>query len=151
MYSLSDRRIVSDRRKHPTPFISKYTFIGGRRKIIRRQADKKKYVFVDLYESRLFVTLLFLLILSLCDGYFTIALSRENFIVEANPVMAFYLEWGHVRFILSKFLITSVTCIIFCLCKNFSITKFSLGSMIIIYIGIMIYELNLIYKFGLPF
>ncbi|MEW6214764.1 MAG: DUF5658 family protein [Nitrospirota bacterium] len=150
MYSLAektDRRIVSDRRKRSTPFISRHTFIGGRRKTVRRKADKKKYIFVDLYSTYLLIILLFLIVLNLCDGYFTLILIKENTVIEANPVMAFYLEYGNVSFVMLKFLINIVSLFIFCLCKNFSIARVSLVFAIIIYLSIVIYELNIIYEF----
>lgn len=142
-----DGRIISDRRNRPTPIISRHTFIGGKRNTVRRKADKKKHIFVDLYSTQLFITLLTLLILNLGDCYFTLKLIKENIIVEANPIMAFYLGHGDASFVMSKFLIFTVSLFIFCLCKNFYITKVSLASSIIIYLLNIVYELNIMYKF----
>jgi len=142
-----DRRIVPDRRKQPTPFISRHTYMSGRRRTLRREEDKKKYSFVDWYSPRLLITLLFLLILSMLDAYFTLTLIREHGIAEANPIMAFYLEGGNISFIIEKLLFTKVSIFIFCLYNNFTITKFSLASSIIIYSAVVLYELNIVYKF----
>lgn len=146
-----EKRFLSDRRKRPTPFISRYTFWGGQRKIIRREADRKKYNFVDVYSPHLFLMLLLLLILNISDSYLTLALIKENVATEVNPIMEFYLEYGNVSFFMVKLLITSVPLFIFCICKNFSITKASLASAIIIYLSIITYELNLIFQFLPPF
>jgi len=143
----TDRRIVPDRRKQPTSFISRFTFINGGRRTIRREADRKKHIFVDWYSPKLLITLLILLILSLLDAYFTLTLIKEHGVVEANPVMAFYLECGNVSFIIEKFLFTTVSIFIFCLYNNFSVTKVSLTSSIIIYAAVILYEMNIMYKF----
>lgn len=143
----SDKRIVPDRRKHPTCFVSRYTFIGGRRKIIRRELDRQRYVFVDWYSPQLLITLLCLLILSLLDAYFTLTLIREHGVAEANPIMAFYLECSDISFITGKFLFTAVSIFIFCLYSNFFITKVSLASSLVIYLVVILYELNIMYKF----
>jgi len=142
-----DRRIVPDRRKQPPFFASRHAFIVGRRKIIRRELDKKKYIFVDWYSPQLLITLLFLLILSLLDAYFTLTLIKEHGVAEANPIMAFYLECGDISFITGKFLFSTASIFIFCLYNNFFVTKVSLASSIIIYLVVILYELNIMYKF----
>jgi hypothetical protein len=145
----SDRRNVCDRRKQPTLFASRHTFISGRRKIIRRELDKKKYIFVDWYSPQLLITLLILVILSLLDASFTLTLIKEHGMVEANPVMAFYLECSDISFITGKFLFTTVSIFIFCLYNNFFVTKVSLASSIIMYLVVILYELNIMHQYFL--
>ena len=145
---MKDRRLTPDRRKQPTSCISRHTFISGQRRTVRREVDKKKNIFVDLYSPQLLITLLFLLILSLLDAYCTLTLIREHGIEEANPVMAFYLECGDISFIMGKFLFTTVSIFIFCRYNNFSVTKVSLASSIMIYLAVVLYELNIMYKFS---
>ncbi|NWF51548.1 MAG: hypothetical protein HXY47_00500 [Nitrospirae bacterium] len=146
-----ERRHLPDRRKSPTLLISRYTFIGGRRKTIRRYSDRKKYIFVDIYSPQLLLMLLFLLILNISDGYLTLILIRENIAVEVNPIMSFYLELGNISFLTAKLFFTILPLFTFCICKNFSITKASLSTVMIIYISLILYELNLIFKFLPPF
>ena len=143
----ANRRIEPDRRKQPTPFISRYRFIGGRRRTIRREADKGKYAIVEWYSPQLLTALLFLLILSSLDAYFTLTVIKYHGLTEINPVMALYLASGETLFIIGKFLITTVSIFIFCLCSSFFITKLSLASSIIIYLAVVSYELNIIHKF----
>jgi len=143
----NDKRTSPDRRKQPTAFAGRYTFISGRRRTIRREGDKKKHIFVDWYSSRLLITLLSLLILSLLDAYFTLLLIKDHGVTEANPVMAFYLELGEISFIMEKFLFTAVSIFIFCVYNNFLVTRVSLASSIAVYSGVILYELNIIYKF----
>jgi hypothetical protein len=136
-------RVLSDRRKSPTPIISKYTFFGGRRKKARRQEDKKNYIFVDLYSTRLMIALLFLLSLSCIDAFLTLELIRKGVVYEINPVMAFFLGYGVVQFSLIKFSVTAASLIVLCLFKNVNITRICLPVMINIYLIIVSYEIYL--------
>jgi hypothetical protein len=141
------RREIPDRRKRLTPFISRYSFIGGRRKIVRREEDKKKYAFVDLYSTRLFIILLILSAFSIVDSYFTLSLIKENLAVEINPIMAFFLERGSTPFVLFKYLITTIPLFILCICKNRPTTKVLIGFTVFIYLFIIMHELNMMYHF----
>ncbi len=140
---MNKRRTIDDRRKRSTPCLSKYTISGGRRRTVRRKEDKRKHIFVDHYGPRLFVTLLLLLSLSMLDAYFTLALVKENVVAEANPIMATYLEHGDMTFLLEKFLFTSAAVLIFCVFNHFCLTRISLALAIIIYLGVVIYEVSI--------
>ncbi len=138
-------RRIPDRRKRPTPFISKYSFAGGRRKTIRREEDKKKYVFVDLYSTRLFIILLVLSTLSIADSYFTLALIKGNLAIEINPIMAFFLEQGSAPFVFTKFVFTTIPLFILCICKNRPATRVLVVSTVVIYLFVIMHELNIMY------
>jgi hypothetical protein len=45
----SDRRVLKDRRKKPTPAVSRYLFFG-RRRMFRRKADQEKNGYLDYYK-----------------------------------------------------------------------------------------------------
>jgi hypothetical protein len=138
-------RTIPDRRKNHTPFISRYSFFGGQRKIIRREEDKKKYAFVDLYSTRLFIILLVLSALSIADSYFTLSLIKQNLAVEINPLMAFFLERGSTPFVLSKYLFTTIPLLVLCICKNRPITRILMVFIVFVYLFIVMHELNLMY------
>jgi hypothetical protein len=140
-----DRR-MNDRRKRPAKPISKYVLTGGRRKSARRKADKREYIFVDRYSPLLLAPLLFLLILGISDAYLTLVLIKYHGMAEANPIMALCLACGEISFIVQKFLITIATILVLCLCSNFFIARLSLASSIMIYLAVVLYELNAIYK-----
>ncbi len=136
----SNKRSVTDRRKCPTPIISRYTFSGGQRKIIRREADKSEHIYVDLYSTRLLIAIMSLLLLSCLDAYLTLELIRKGSAVEVNPVMAYFLAYGTLPFTVTKFIITASSLIIMILFKNVKITRLCLPCAIKIYILIVIYE-----------
>ena len=142
--NITNKRVISDRRKRPNHLINRYTLIGGRRKAIRRETDKKKhFLLIDYYSPRLLIVLLSILLLSYVDAYLTLALIKTNIIVEVNPSMAFHLEQGVMPFILNKFFLTAGSLIILCLFQNNYIAKKGLKFILTVYIAIITYQLYL--------
>ena len=137
----------SDRRRRPTPMVSRYTFVGGRRRTARREEDRKRHVFVDLYSTRLMVAVVALATLSIVDAFFTLALVKEQVVVEANPIMAYYLSLGDSSFLAVKILITILSITVFCLCKNFRVVRVSLLAVMFLYFSVVLYEFGLIQTF----
>ncbi|RJQ45084.1 MAG: hypothetical protein C4538_09060 [Nitrospiraceae bacterium] len=135
--------MLPDRRKCPTPVVSRYTFFGGRRKTIRRVCDKKTCIFVDIYSTRLLIAVLALLVLSCIDAFLTLSLIEKGSVIEANPVMAFFLNRGVYPFSVIKYTITAIALIILCVCKNVNITRIGLPVAIKIYLAVIIYEIYL--------
>src|SRR3989304_2730108 len=127
----TDKRFLSDRRKQPTPFISRYAFSGGRRETTRRETDRKKYNFVDVYSPHLFLTLLLLMILNISDGYLTLVLIKETIAAEINPIMAFFLEYDNFSVRLAGAAPTSAPPLMWRVRIRSSLTEASLASVII--------------------
>ena len=141
-----DKRYGKDRRIKPTPLLSRYALTGGRRKTVRRNDDRRKHIFVDLYDTRLFIAIFALLILNVLDGFLTLLLVSENIIAEANPVMAFCLDYGHVPFFWVKYALMAVSVLIFCIFKGFKLSRISLVCSIMLYTSVLIYELRIVYE-----
>lgn len=141
--SKQKNRGFQDRRKCPTPMISRFTFYGGRRKTVRRTEDKKEHIYVDLYSTRLLVAVLSLLLLSSLDAFLTLALIDKGHAVEANPLMAMLLDYGTTPFAVIKFTITAFALIILCVFKNVKITRVCLPCAIKMYVCVVLYELYL--------
>jgi len=135
-----NKRHVPDRRRRPTPMISKYTLHGGRRKTIRRETDKKQYLFVDLYSTRLLVIVVAILILSCIDAALTLALIDRGIVREANPFMASVLDYGVLPFTLIKFGLTAFALIILCIFKNAKLARIGIPVAIELYIAVVLYE-----------
>lgn len=140
----TNQRNTADRRCQPTPILSRYTFRGGRRRTIRRDNDRGRHIFVDLYSTRLLLIVLVLLVMSCTDAILTIALIYRGIAVEANPLMASALSYGILPFTVIKFSITAFALLVLCVFKNVRITRFSLPIAVKIYFGIIIYELYLL-------
>ncbi len=133
-------RLYSDRRKTPTPIFSRYSLSGGRRKLVRRIEDKKKHLFVDLYSARLLVAVILLLSLSCLDAYMTLELIHRGKVVEANPIMAYFLNIGIMPFTTIKFTITAAALIVLCVFKNVKVTRISMPLAIKVYMAVIAYE-----------
>ncbi len=140
---MGNSRVITDRRKQPTPIVSKYTFSGGQRKIVRRSPDKQKHLFVDLYSTRLLLIVIALLLLSCTDAFLTLELINKEVAYEANPIMASVLSYGVLPFNIVKFTMTAFALIVLCLFKNAKITRISLPVLIKIYVAIVAYEFYL--------
>ena len=120
----SNKRSGLDRRKRKIPRL-KYLLFGGQRKMIRRGEDKQQMTILDNYSPRLLTFALIILILSLADGFFTLHLTDHG-AIEANPVMAYFLDLSPWAFMSVKYLLTSLSVICFLILNNLYIKPFGI-------------------------
>jgi hypothetical protein len=133
-----------DRRRKPTPFISRYSFIGGRRKSGGRRPEESGEVFVDVYPAWIWIMLTLFLILNLLDAHFTlIYLQRGG--EEGNPVAVQLLVAGMGSFIGVKAAGVSLGAAVFCVLANFR------NGRIGVIIALSFYQLLLFYHAALYF
>lgn len=96
----SDGRVGIDRRKKPTPLLSRYTF-RGRRRGNRRGSDPKSRYYVDWVEGNYRTAVFAIGAFILLDAAATLEiLSRGG--TEANPLMAVLLGHSVWAFLLVK-------------------------------------------------
>ena len=107
-----------DRRGKPTPFLSRYSFWGGRRTDNGRRDGESQPGYVDLYSPRLWALLLFFLCLNLLDSHFTMVYLQRGG-AEANPIALWLLELGPFAFLIGKGLGVGFGALLFCILKNF--------------------------------
>lgn len=143
----NQKRVLVDRRKRPTPMFSRYTFWGGRRKVIRREEDKTVHIFVDRYSRRLLLVILTLLLLNYADAYLTLYLINLGIVVEANPIMNFFLQYGVTHFILAKFLVTLFAIPILVLLKNLLLVRVLIFVLVIGYFSLISYQLYIFFSY----
>ncbi len=115
-----DRR-GNDRRRGPTPFVSRYTLLGGRREGDRRLAATENQ-YVDRYEPWLVAVLVAIGALCALDAVFTLLYLQKGG-SEANPLMARAIEWGPVEFMVLKCAVTNLGLLVLCVHKNFRYVK----------------------------
>jgi hypothetical protein len=120
----SNKRSGLDRRKGKIPRL-KYLLFGGQRKMIRRSEDKQKMIILDNYSPRLLAFVLVILTLSLADGFFTLHLTDHG-AIEANPVMAYFLDLSPWAFMSVKYLLTTLSVICFLILNNLYIKPFGI-------------------------
>ncbi len=146
----SDRRIRDDRRE--CAWFSIRLMIGnGKRRIIRRQADRGRLFFVDHYSQWFLFVILTIVLLSITDGLLTLFLLNHG-ASEANPVMAYFLKFGPFAFIAVKYSLTSFGVMVLLVFRNISIPRLGIrtDSFYYIFIGVfgavVAFELYLIYN-----
>ena len=140
-----ENRAHPDRRKTPTPILSRYTIVG-RRSTFRRLEDQKKGGYIDRYGSGLFIWVLLVFVLNIFDAAFTrIILVCGGH--EVNPFIRWLIETCGDHFISWKFAIISGSVIILCLHSTFRIMKPVIYFTAVIYSVVVIYQMILISGF----
>ena len=142
-----DRRMIRDRRKQPTPGLSRYTFLG-RRKNFRRKADQERSGYTDCYSEGLFFILILIVGLNILDSLFTmIILDRGGW--ELNPIVRSVIELFGDGFWVWKHVIISIPLVFLCLHSNFGGVKSLIKVAGFIYIAVVLYQIFLI-NFRIP-
>ncbi len=116
-----DRRSGADRRAKPTSPFS-LASLRGSRKRSRRKEDQYIHFFVDRYGKRSIIVILITLILSFVDAFFTLNLVRAGG-EELNPVMLFFLQYGPLPFLISKYVFTAFGIVVLIMFKNYPMFK----------------------------
>ena len=145
--SSSEKRTLTDRRRRPTPILSRYTF-RGRREAVRREADKRRQIYVDRYGTQLFLFLMGILVLGTADGLLTLYHVRVNEAVEMNPIMGYFLGLSPKIFFHVKYILTACCLMILCLHKNLPAVKYILITVFLIYVFIVANHLYLFILVG---
>ncbi len=137
-----DMRIFEDRRRKPTPIFSRYTLFG-RRSSFRRTEDQLKGGYVDRYGLELLCVLLLIAGLNVLDAFFTITI-MESGGQEVNPIVLWAIDtFGHSAWYL-KFTIVSCCAVLLCLHCHFRMVKASILFVVILYSGVVMYQLMLL-------
>jgi len=139
-----DKRIEKDRRRQPTPGLSRYTFFG-RRKMMRRKTDWQKGGYVDRYSSILFFFLISIIGLNVLDALFTLMiLDLKGW--EANPVVRSVIDLYGTKFWVWKFSIVSVSMALLCLHSKFRWVKEIIVVISCLYIMVVAYQVFLLLR-----
>jgi len=112
-----DTRTLKDRRKQPTPAISRFT-LWGRRKTFRRRIDQEKGGYVDCYHPGLLILLTLAVGLTVLDALFTMMILDDGG-WELNPVVRSVILLYGDRFWVWKFFIVSFPLTLLCLHSKF--------------------------------
>jgi hypothetical protein len=137
-----DDRAIQDRRKKPTPVLSRYT-LCGRRSSFRRAEDQRKGGYVDRYGPKLCLCLILIVVLNVLDAVCTIIILGEGG-SEINPVFRWALAtYGDTAWPLKCALVSSFA-IILCMHGHFRLGKISIIVAAILYSGVVMYQLLLL-------
>jgi hypothetical protein len=133
-----DRR-AGDRRRGPTPRLSRYSLWGGRRRGARR-AGEGTHTFVDQYGVLVWGLLGWVALMNACDSFFTLHHLQDG-AIELNPVAAWMLTTGRVGFVLLKSVLITLPLVVLCLHKNFPLARLGLGLAAAIYTALVAYHI----------
>ena len=143
-----ERRGASDRRVDSTRVFSRY-WLFGRRKVGRRDGEDRN-IYVDRYSKGEVFLVVGVLVLSVLDMVFTI-LHLNAGGTEANPVMAWALEWGG-QHAFKAFKLTTTLLGLFVLLVHvrFRRVKTLLTFAFMVYAAILVFHLYLVWLRAAP-
>ncbi len=135
-------RRTGDRRRRPTPLLSRYTLFGGRR-LGDRRGGGAAGSYVDRYSPGLAVSLVAVGVLCALDAVFTLLYLQKNG-TEANPIMdALIHATGARTFVVVKCLVTNVGLVVLCAHKNFPLVRAVIGGLLAVYSALFVYHIYL--------
>ena len=134
-----DSRTVKDRRKQPTPAISRFT-LWGRRKTFRRKGDQERGGYVDHYHSGLLIPLTLALGLTVLDAFFTMMILNDGG-WEINPVVRSVIQLYGERFWIWKFVIVSTSLTLLCIHSKFRFVMPVILGIITISVVVILYQI----------
>lgn len=138
-----ERRQLKDRRQKPTRPISRYTFIGHRKKT-RRFEELDNY-YVDKYELHLLILISLIMIFCFLDTYFSLKINQFGG-SEGNLLMSIFMKENLVLSLVVKFLITAGSSIFILIHKDFKIFG-AIKTYLFIYLVCSIYFILTLYEF----
>jgi hypothetical protein len=131
-----------DRRQHPTPRISRYSWWGGRRRRARRTGEAAGS-FVDQYSGRLLAIMAWIALMNAGDSFFTL-LHLQAGGIELNPVADAMLGTGRLGFVALKSLLITVPLVILTLHKNFPLARIGIWTAAAAYTALFGYHIGLL-------
>jgi hypothetical protein len=137
-----ENRNQPDRRKNPTPIFSRYTFFCGRRKGFRRREDQCRGGYVDRYSPRLFTVLIWIVMLNILDALFTHMILASGG-TELNPVADWAINTFGNHFVVWKLSVICCGLLLLCLCSKYRIAKAAIAVTVILYSGVVCYQIVL--------
>jgi len=137
-----DRRILKDRRRQPTPGLSRYIFFG-RRSRFRRKSDQESGGYIDHYNGRSFIALIVIASLNILDSFLTILVLNDGG-WEMNPIVRSVIESCGDGFWVWKFSLVSFLLILLGLHSNFGRVRTAINALCSIYIAVVLYQIFLI-------
>ena len=139
----AERRDRTERRRRPTPILSRYTFFGRRRG--GRRDTESSNIYVDRYSAREWTLVAGIFVLSMLDLVFTLVHLNAGG-REANPVMEFFLRWGgQDAFSIAKFMFTVVGLLVLLVHVKFSRVRSLLRFAFIVYGLLFFFHLYVMY------
>jgi hypothetical protein len=123
--------------------LSRYTVSCGRRSSFRRGEDRLRGGYVDRYGPRLFSLLILIVGLNVLDALFTRMILDCGGVV-LNPVVDWAIATFGDHFIVWKLAVIGLSLFLLCLHSKFRITRPVIAAAVILYSGVVAYQIVLI-------
>lgn len=130
-----------DRRRRSTPRFSLYSIWGGRRRRPRRD-EERHGSFVDLYGTRLWLIVMWVVLMNVADSFFTLV-HLQNGGIEANPMAQLLLATGRESFVFWKCGLIGLALLVLTVHKNFHMARLGLWVAAGAYTLLLAYHLSL--------
>jgi hypothetical protein len=121
-----------DRRRRPTPALSRYALFGGRRRLGGRRPGESEGRFVDQHGPGLLAVVLAIVALNFLDAWFTMFFLSHGG-EELNPIMDAVIREGTLPFVLLKSLGIGICVAVLTVAKNFRFARIGLGTVLVGY------------------
>jgi hypothetical protein len=138
----SNRRTLDDRRRQPTPVLSRFT-LQGRRKSFRRKEDRERGGYVDRYGSGLLFLIVLIAGLNILDAFFTMMILEDGGL-EINPIVHNVIQIYGDRFWIWKFGMVSVPLILLCIHNKFRLAIPAILGISAVYMTVILFQIFLI-------
>ena len=149
----AQRRHTEDRRTtHPLFVDWKYAF-RGRRHSIRREGDEG-VIQTDHTRPEVLLLIVAIMFLSALDAVFTLWLIEAGTVVEANPIMRYFLDVDVQLFANLKIVLTGSALVLLAACADLEVFgRYRVESLLWVVLGtyglLMSYHVSLLVKSGL--
>jgi len=130
------RRLFRDRRRHPTPLLSRFTFRGRRRGSRRDGEALGRYV--DRLSPSIVWPLILIFLFHCIDAVLTLAHVQRGG-VELNPFMAVLIDATPVAFISVKLGLSAFGLLFLGLHQNFPHVRKGVAILFAIFLGVIFY------------
>ena len=146
--NFTENRDGPDRRKRQIPPL-KYILFGGRRKNIRRDEDKDKFIILDDHGLGIFAVAIIILAFSALDGLFTLYLIGSG-AKEINPLMSPLIDLNPRFYLAVKCIVTTIGIIILIVLRNYKSRLLGmrisrlLTAAAIVFFGIVAYQVYMV-------
>lgn len=140
----ADHRSGADRRRLPTPALSRFTFFGRRRKN-RREDDPQDAYYVDWAAGPYLWMLYSVVLLVAFDAAATWMIISRG-VQEGNPMIAFLLDLGPVAFWAGKLGLLPAFMVLLAVKRFFGWARFLVWIVFLAYAALAIFHLHGIWK-----
>lgn len=146
-YTGLERRSGEDRRVRHFLLFRGFAW-NGRRGRVRRASDRGRIVALDHYSESLFISAIIVICLSLSDAFFTLILISQG-ASELNPVIDYYLQYGHHAFLIVKYGLTALSVFVVIVLNEVLITHYKFSGNILLNLFSAVFGVVLLWEIHL--